>query len=352
MRDDGEPYEIGQLNGECVLSFWLTVDGKRKRKRYRLSTADEAEARRRAPAVYARAVRPQGKTVKELWDAYLLDKKGRPVATVMPFEWKALEARFGMMDAEAIEIADCRAHIDERRAAGRKDGTIITELGRLRMVLKWARKNKLITVAPDIERPAAVKRKERHLTAHEVRRLAAACKAPHLELFVHVAYATAGRAGAILGLTWDRCDFEREKIDLEDPEITVPHKGRAIVPMTRTLKTRLLAAQAGARSPYVIEWNKQRVRTVKKGLASAAEAAGLQHVHPHLLRHSAAVRQAEAGVPMEEIASYLGHSNPSITRLIYARFSPEALSKSAAALDLDTEEFQIVQHRGMRKAGS
>ena len=174
MRDDGEPYEIGLLKGECALSFWVTVDGKRKRKRYRLGTSDEAEARRRAPAVYARAVRPQGKSVRELWDAYVLDKKGRPVATVMPFEWKALEARFGAMDAEAIEIADCRAHIEERRAAGRKDGTIITELGRLRMVLKWALKNKLITVAPDIERPATVKRKERHLTAHEVRRLAAA----------------------------------------------------------------------------------------------------------------------------------------------------------------------------------
>jgi integrase len=335
MRDDGEPYEIGKLKGECVLSFWVTVDGKRLRKRYRLGTDDEAEARRRAPAVYARAVRPQGKSVKELWDAYVLDKKGRPVATVMPFEWKALEARFGMMDAEAIEIADCRAPIEERRAAGRKDGTIITELGRLRMVLKWALKNKLITVAPNIERPAAVKRKERHLTAHEVRRLAAACKAPHLELFVHLAYATAGRAGAILGLTWDRCDFEREKIDLEDPDIIISHKGRAIVPMTRTLKTRLLAARAGARSPYVIEWNKQRVRSVKKGLASAAEAAGLQHTHPHLLRHSAAVRMAESGNDMEEIRSYLGHENVATTRRIYARFSPDHLRGAAASLELD-----------------
>ncbi|MGU3668618.1 tyrosine-type recombinase/integrase [Methylobacterium sp. A49B] len=335
MRDDGEPYEIGRLKGECVLSFWVTVDGQRKRKRHRLGTGDEAEARRRAPAVYAHAVRPQGKTVKELWDAYLLDKKGRPVATVMPFEWKALAARFGTMDAEAIEIADCRAHIAERRAAGRKDGTIITELGRLRMVVKWALKHKLISQAPDIERPAAVKRKERHLTAHEVRRLAGACKAPHLELFVHVAYATAGRAGAILGLTWERCDFEREKIDLEDPEIVIPHKGRAIVPMTRTLKTRLLAAQAGARSPFVIEWNKQRVRSVKKGLSSAAEAAGLQHTHPHLLRHSAAVRMAETGIDMEEIRSYLGHENVATTRRIYARFSPNHLRGAAASLELD-----------------
>ncbi|MGH1573304.1 hypothetical protein ACRAWG_24865 [Methylobacterium sp. P31] len=45
--------------------------------------------------------------------------------------------------------------------------------------------------------------------------------------------------------------------------------------MTRTLKARLLAAQAGARSPCVIEANKPLIRPVKTKLASAAEAAGL-----------------------------------------------------------------------------
>jgi len=50
---------------------------------------------------------------------------------------------------------------------------------------------------------------------------------PHVKLFVHLAYATAGRSSALLGLTWDRCDFERGKINLEDPAIDHPHKGRA-----------------------------------------------------------------------------------------------------------------------------
>ncbi|KAB1068862.1 tyrosine-type recombinase/integrase [Methylobacterium planeticum] len=334
-----EPYEIGRLKGECVVAWW---EGG-KRKRYRLGTSDASEARRIAPAVYAERTRPKGNTVKELWDAYLIDKAGRAVTKIMPYEWKALEARFGKMSGEAITIADCRAHTDERRAAGRKDNTIVTELGRLRMVLVWAEKHKLIAEAPHIERPAAVKPKERHLRAHEVARLAEACKAPHLSLFVHLAYGTAGRAAAILGLTWERCDFERGKILLEDPDITVPHKGRAVVPMTKTLRLRMLAAREGAMSDHVIEWAGRRVTSVKKGLATAAQAAGLRHVHPHMLRHSAAVRQAEAGVPMEEIASYLGHSNPKVTRDIYARFSPEALSRGAAALELDDFEPQEVK---------
>ena len=66
------------------------------------------------------------------------------------------------------------------------------------------------------------------------------------------------------------------------------------------------------------------MQSVKKGLAHAAKSAGLI-VTPHVLRHSAAVHMAEAGVPMDEIAQFLGHSDPSITRAVYARFSPDYL---------------------------
>ncbi|MCJ2082165.1 hypothetical protein [Methylobacterium sp. J-090] len=38
---------------------------------------------------------------------------------------------------------------------------------------------------------------------------------------------------------------------------------------------------------------------------------------------------------MEEIASHLGHSNPKVTRELYALFSPEALTRRAGALELD-----------------
>jgi integrase len=31
---------------------------------------------------------------------------------------------------------------------------------------------------------------------------------------------------------------------------------------------------------------------------------------------------AEAGIPMEEIAQYLGHANVEVTRKVYARYSP------------------------------
>jgi len=208
------------------------------------------------------------------------------------------------------------------------------------MVLKWAEKHKLIDAAPAIERPGKPKPRDKYLTRDQVAALQDAAQMPHVRLFVAVAYATAGRAGAVLGLTWDRCDFKRGKINLEDETILTPHKGRAVVPMTNTVRMELDRARRAAFSEYVIEWAGRRVASVKKGVAAAAKNAGLPRVSPHMLRHSAAVHMAEAGVPFEEIASYLGHTDVRLTRRIYARFSPDALRNAAAALELPVRDDQ------------
>jgi integrase len=329
MSDD---YSIGKLKGECVLVY---RDNTGKRRRYRLGTADASKARRLAPAVFAERTRPEGTQVKELWQAYTLDKAGRPVVGTMVHTWKALRARFADMEAESITIADCRAHMAERRERGIMDGTLLTELGHLRMVLRWAEKHKLIDRAPHIERPSQPKPKEKHLTKREARALIDAAIMPHVRLYIVLALSTAGRNAALLDLTWDRCDFERGKIDLRNPAVVTPHKGRAIVPMTRTVKAALTTGKHGALSEYVIEWAGKKVASVKRGLRFAAKRAGVGHVSPHMLRHSAAVHMAEDGVPMEEIAQFLGHSDINVTRRIYARFSPDYLRKAAQALEYD-----------------
>ncbi len=81
----------------------------------------------------------------------------------------------------------------------------------------------------------------------------------------------------------------------------MPHAGRAIVPMTRALKTRRRVARAGMHAL------RDRVQHAAgrpvKGLASAADAAGLQHTPPHRRPPGAAVRMAETGNGMEEIRS-------------------------------------------------
>jgi integrase len=324
-------WSIGRLRGGFCLVWY--EDGKRRRRA--LGTSDASAARQIAPAVYHELTRPKGSTVAALWSAYTADMKGRSVVTTMAFTWKAIGPAFKTLEPRDITIEHCREYARRRRAEGKKDGTIHTELGHLRMVLLWAAKRRLIDAAPHIERPSATKPQgDKHLTREELRRLLDACDMPHIKMFTHLAYATAGRASALLGLTWDRVDFERGKIDLRDPALTKRHKGRAIVPMTATLRAVLSEQHQLAMSPFVIEWAGKRVASVKRGLASAAARAGVRRVTHHQLRHTAAVHMAEAGVPMEEIASYLGHSNPSVTRSVYARYSPDSLRHAAAALEM------------------
>lgn len=143
---------------------------------------------------------------------------------------------------------------------------------------------------------------------------------------------TAGRIGALLELTWDRVDLDRRIIRLAPHDIG-PKKGRATVPINDSLATALHTAQASALSRHVIEWGGHRVGSIKTGFNAAVKRVGIAHCTPHDLRRTAGRFMAEAGVPIDEIAQYLGHSNPNITRSTYGQFSPDYLRKAASALE-------------------
>jgi integrase len=308
-----------------------------KRKRSSLGT-DDREAARRGLAEYKRAYRAQQRkvvTVETAWNGYRASLGNKPAATTMGHEWKALGPHFGAMMADTITEDDCEEYTAKRRAAGRSDGTVWTELGHLRSALRWAEKKDMIAKAPTIYRPAQPAPRDKRLTKAQAKAFLQACEFPHLRLFVTLAICTGARSGALLGLTWDRVDLDAGMIHLADPARAKTKKGRASVPINRTARKALEEAQRGALTGFVIEWGGQRVGSVKKGLKSAGARSGLPWVTAHVFRHSAATWMAESGRPMSEIAQFLGHTNSSVTERTYARFSPEYLRKSASALELD-----------------
>nr|WP_254436845.1 site-specific integrase [Ruegeria arenilitoris] len=251
----------------------------------------------------------------------------------MQYTGRSVLPWFGAFRPDQISVQDCKAYIADRRQAGIQDGTIWTQLGKLRTCLNWAEKTGLIDRAPYIERPSKPAPKERYLTRQEISQLLAVDCAPHIKLAIWLMLSTAARVTAVLELTWDRVDFERRQINLRTGD--GQRKGRAIVPMTESLYAALLNARKAALSDYVVEWAGGSVKSIKKGFKAAAVAAGLPDVSPHVLRHTAAVHMAEASISMEEIAQFLGHSDSRITASVYARYSPEHLRKAASALEFD-----------------
>lgn len=324
MRD----YKIGRLNGRFVVTW--DEDGKRRRFRLNATTAREAEAEARQ--VIAEASAPRGSaTVADIWEAYRADRSGRSIAESMKHTGKAVIPAFGHFLPDQITSQDCREQIDAWRDEGKHDGTIWTRMNHLRIALSWAVKMRIIDRAPYIERPHQPAPRDRYLTQAEADRLIDAKCDPHVKLAIILMLTTAARVTAALQLTWDRVDFDRGLVKLATGEGN--RKGRATVPMNNTLRAALEAAHMGALSDYVIEWGGRPVKSIKRGFASAVESAGLVDVSPHVLRHTAAVRMAEAGRPMSEIAQYLGHTNTATTEKTYARYSPDHLRTAADSLE-------------------
>lgn len=320
--------KIGRLNGRFVVSWW--EDGRRTRLRLDADSLGEAQ-REAIDKIKARQGAPQQRTVADLWEAYRAEKEGRRVAAAMFHEWKAIGPHFGHLRPDQVTTAIVRSYTASRRAAGKQDGTIWTELGHLRSVVNWAAEARLIEHAPKIERPPKPKPRDRYLTRAEAQRLVDAAQG-HIRLAIMLMLGTACRVGAALDLTWDRVDLDRRQIELALPDSTT-RKGRATVPINGSLLAALTTAKEAALSDYVIEWAGGPVGSIKTGFNAAAARAGISGVTPHVLRHTAAVWMAEAGRPMSRISQYLGHTNTQVTERVYARFAPEHLQEEANVLD-------------------
>lgn len=301
-----------------------------KRRRVALVAADrtgaEAEARRRW-----QLGAKSGGTLGELVPAYIAAREADGVASAQRMRdgWKRLAPTFARTPALAVDEQAARAY-----AAGRKasPATVRYELSLISQARRWAARQGLIESAPPMWLPALPARRERHIGRPEFERLLEAAIAPHFKLYLELAIGTGARPSAILSLTWCQVDFDGGLIRLNPDGRVQTAKHRPTVPMTNRLRGALEGAWQGRQSDYVVEVGGRQIASVKKAMAAAAARAGLEVV-PYTLRHSAAVWMAEAGVPMAEIAAYLGHADSRTTERHYAKFSPSYLRKAAAALD-------------------
>ena len=198
----------------------------------------------------------------------------------------------------------------------------------LKAALRWHDPN-----TPAVfELPKKPPPKERYLTRDEYDTLLSNAETPHIKLFIVLALATAARTSALLELTWDRVDFDRKLITLSTGD-DAENKRRAIVPMTERARKELEKAYQARETEFVVEYAGRPVKAVIKAFKRTCQKVGLNDVSPHVLRHTAAVWMAEAGVSMSEIAQYLGHTSTAVTERVYARYSPAYLRSAASALE-------------------
>ena len=335
MPRERRGYWIEPRGKNGIYQLCWTADRIKRSKSLR--TADKAEAEAWLAAFLAELDQPDKSkrpTIAGILEGYLADREG----VVVDFDRVKLTARhlkdsLGWLPAEDIRPSHTRTYAKQRNEAGISDGTIRRELTTLRAALHWAKGERLITSTPAVKLPPRPAPRDRWLTREEAAALVDACGPHHLRLFVQVALHTASRRNSILELTWPQVDLGRRLIYFNPPGRRPTLKKRVTVPINDRLAAILEAALTLAETPYVIEWNGERVLSVKKAFARAVQKAGLTAVTPHVLRHTAATWMAMEGVDLREIQLYLGHDSLHTTEKHYAHHHPDYLRRAARALE-------------------
>jgi integrase len=189
-------------------------------------------------------------------------------------------------------------------------------------------------------------RRLRYLSKEECQALINACDS-HLRPIVITALNTGMRKGEILGLTWDRVDFNHGFILLDKTK----NGERREIPINSTLKETLLELFKGTKErPRRIDVNhvfydpatEKSCRSIKKSFPTTCRRAKITDFRFHDLRHCFASHLVMAGVDLTTIKELLGHKTLTMT-LRYSHLAPSHKVKAVDILDSVLNEKSTAQ---------
>jgi len=232
------------------------------------------------------------------------------------------------------DVADMRRKL---QAEGLANGTVNRHLATLRAMFNQALKWELYEGKNPGSSPGMLREQHRdkYLSPAETQALFRALAADKDETAAAVLallIVTGARRGEALKARW-------ENVDLERCILTVPRSksGRTrhipLSPVAVAILQRQLAKRAiHQENPYVFPSARRAgkpVEGIRGAWRRAREAAGLpEDLRVHDLRHSFASARANAGTPLNEIGTVLGHSQLSTTQR-YAHHAPQRLIDTA-----------------------
>jgi integrase len=304
-------------------------------------------------------------TIADAWAVYKEKHVDRKVAGVYNAElaWRQMEPFFGNRPVSFV-IQD---NVDEyvaRRTAGKlgrkvKPQTVAKELSYLMAALKFCADPKRKVIDPalvqKVDLPEPGDPRDRWLTKPEIQKLLDAAgrlrrgsRLSRAERFIWLALETAGRAEALLDLTWDRVDFETNVIHLDVPGRRKTKKSRSTVPISTALRPVLERAYAERETDLVLDnkakvWSMIQLVAIEAGFGGKrpkvlrSEKPKATGISPHVFRHTAATQMARRGVPLFIIAKALGNSVRMVEK-VYAKHAPDDLRAAMNMISMDELE--------------
>jgi len=210
--------------------------------------------------------------------------------------------------------------------------TINRQLAVLRSLLRLAKKWGYVREVPHFEMGREPEGRLRYLEREEAVRLLDACRQSRNALLwaiVTVALNTGMRRGEILGLEWDRVDFARGALLLEQTK----SGRRREVPMNQAVYNALTSLPGRTESGPVFRGkNDQAWGTIATSFANALRRAKITDFRFHDLRHTFASWLVMDGATLQEVKELLGHRTLAMT-LRYAHLAPDRLRDAVSRLD-------------------
>ena len=216
---------------------------------------------------------------------------------------------------------------------GRSENTVRRELNVLATALSDAKKNRRISDDVHVWLPPKPPGKMRWLTRDEVAAvLLAALRSdkakPYLPIFILLAVYTGRRKEAILSLRWCQIDLDAGLIDFEGTARR-SNKKRGLIPVPERLLPHLRRVGEGQpEMGFVLNIDGERIKDIKKGLASAAKRAGVDGVTPHVFRHTAASWLMQSGMKISKSARFLSMTEETLIE-VYGHLHPDFHKEAA-----------------------
>lgn len=266
-----------------------------------------------------------------------------------------------------ITLARQREFVEWMRGKGLSDGYIRRTLAVGQAALNRAHREGEIASVPRISLALApeAEPRERLLTLDEAKALFSAAAEPHQFMYLMLAFATAARPAALLELTSFHVDCDARLIRLNPAGRAQNKKRRPTLPICDTLLPWLRGLPAGPVVQYrgrplagtrmMFDHLTDRIaRRIRADAAAVARthrrasrraeawsaigegrrrAAAIREVTAYTIRHTVAAEMRKRGVPVWEVAGFLGHSSGYKTTERYAKFGPDHLAGAVRAID-------------------
>jgi len=271
-------------------------------------------------SIYAEEVAPGMKSARNI--AYLISNL---------LKW------WGDKTAAQITMRTCKEY-----AATRPSQAAAADLKILKAATDYWHKSEYgpLNFVPVFWKPKPNPPKERWLTKQEAARLLKAAKPYlHLRRMILLGLRTGSRPGVILALRWDQIDLRAGVMRRLPPGALQDAKKRAPpVKLGRKILGHLRRWKRidGPGAEYVCSYSGRWIPSLRGkpvedphgSWRRVVEAAGLEGVTRHTLRHTRATWMAQAKVPLWEAAGFLGMTTKTLES-VYAHHHPDAQERAA-----------------------